>query len=198
MRRLVIAVVAMLCGVALVVGGAGSAHAATGVTINKISAPAVSPGAKVTVRPNISTVGSVKITKKFFSVYRSGSGQRIVLQKASALLGAGSYRVKTTVAYKIKKRSGKYGHTTTKTRWQTLVIATSTATCATAADADRLSPGDTKTAVDATLHSPGVLDWSQTEDGVLHEHWRYDYCGSEVQWVWASFDDGLLGDSWIE
>ncbi|WGT47593.1 hypothetical protein [Tessaracoccus lacteus] len=49
--------------------------------------------------------------------------------------------------------------------------------------------------MDAKLHSHGRLDYA---DGG-HEDWRYTYCGSDVQWVWVTFEDGVAVDTaWIE
>ncbi len=32
-----------------------------------------------------------------------------------------------------------------------------------------------------------------------HEEWRYTVCGSDVQWVWVTFEDGVAADTaWIE
>lgn len=32
-----------------------------------------------------------------------------------------------------------------------------------------------------------------------HEEWRYTICGSDVQWVWVTFEDGVAADTaWIE
>lgn len=198
MRRLAVLLAFMLAALVGIAGVAPSASAATGVTINRISAPEVSPGAKVRIRPNVSTAGPVKVTKKYLSVYRAGSDKRIVKNRKSAKLGAGTYKVKTTVKYKTKKRTGGYTATRSATRWQRLVITTSTATCATTADAARVRTGDGKATVAATLHSQGRLDWTTTTDGIQHEHWRYTLCGSQVQWVWVTFENGRVTDAWVE
>ncbi len=129
-------------------------------------------GAKTTIRPKVSTAGPVKITKKYFSVYRTTTGKRTVHKRKSATLAAGTYTIKTTVKYKIKKRSGMYTRACTTTRWQNLTIATTTATCATPADAHTIRPGDTKTTVAQKRRSPGRLDWTSTEGRTVHEHWR--------------------------
>ena len=198
MRRCLAVVIAVLFGLVGVAVAPVTATAATGVTIHRISAPAVVPGAKTTIRPNVSKVGPVKVTKKYFSVYRTSTGKRIVHKKGSATVGAGTYKIKTTVKYKIKKRSGKYTTTRTSTRWQKLTVATTTATCATPADAQTVRPRDTKTTVAQKLRSSGRLDWTSTENGVVHEHWRYTLCDSDVRWVWVTYENGHVSDYWIE
>jgi hypothetical protein len=198
MRRLWVVVASMVVGLLAASAAPAPATAATTVTIHRISVPAVSPGAKATVRPNVSKVGPVKITKRYFSIYQTSTGKSIVKSKKSAKLAAGTYQVKTTVKYKIKKRSGGYTATKKKTRWQRLVVTTSTGTCATPADAARLRPGDSKATVAGTLHSAGRLDWSTTTGGIVHEDWRYTLCGSAVQWVWVTYENNQVTDSWVE
>jgi len=101
------------------------------------------------------------------------------------------------MTYKIKKHSGEYTKTRTTTRWQKLAIATAAATCATPADAHTIRPGDTKTTVAQKLRSPGRLDWTSSENGIIHEHWRYPLCGSDVQSVWVTYQNGHVTDHWI-
>jgi hypothetical protein len=42
------------------------------------------------------------------------------------------------------------------------------------------------------------LDWTSSENGIIHEHWRYPLCGSDVQWVWVTYQNGHVTDHWIE
>ena len=101
------------------------------------------------------------------------------------------------MTYKIEKHSGEYTKTRTTTRWQKLAIATAAATCATPADAHTIRPGDTETTVAQKLRSPGRLDWTSSENGIIHEHWRYPLCGSDVQSVWVTYQNGHVTDHWI-
>ncbi len=130
-------------------------------------------GGRVKVAPNVSGVGAVTITSKYFTIWKS-SGTKIVSKKTSAWLSAGSYKVTTTVTWKVKKRSGGYYPSKTTTRTQPLVVAISTATCATTDDTKRVKTGDSKTVVSWKLYSAGSLEYA---DG-NHEDWRYALCGN--------------------
>lgn len=192
-RRVVGFIFALALGLMSVAVAAAPAEAATGVTINTITAAAVPPGGKVKVAPKISTVGEVEVTKKYFTIWKS-SGEKIVSKKTSAWLSAGRYQVKTTVTWKAKKRSGGYYPSTTTTRIQTLKVAVNTANCATVADAKRVNTGDSAKVVSWKLFSAGTLDYV---DG-SHEHWRYTLCDSTTQWVWVSYTTGKVTDIWVE
>jgi hypothetical protein len=190
-RRAVVA--SLILGLVWTGVAAIPAQAAQGATINTITAVPVPPGGKVRVTPNVSTAGKVVVTKRYFAIWNA-SGKKIVRKARSAWLAAGSYAVKTTVTYKVKKRSGGYYRAKTITRTQALVVTVSTANCATTADANRVKTGDTKKIVSWKLYSPGALD-STTGN---HEHWRYTLCDSTTQWVWVSYTKGKVKDVWVE
>jgi len=176
-----------------VAGAAAPAEAATGVTINKITAAAVPPGGKVKIAPKVSTVGEVKVTKKYFTI-RNSSGEKVVSKKTSAWLSVGRYQVKTTVTWNAKRRGGGYYPSQTTTRTQMVKVAVSTRNCATVADAKRVNTGDSEKVVSWKLFSAGTVDYT---DG-SHEHWRYTLCDSTTQWVWVSYATGKVTDIWVE
>jgi hypothetical protein len=193
MRTRVAVVASLILGLVWTGAAAAPAHAATGATINTITAAPVPPGGKVRVTPNVSTVGKVVVTRKYFTIWNV-SGKKIVKKAKSAWLSAGSYAVKTVVTYKVKKRSGGYYKARTITKTQPLVVEVSTANCATTADAGRVKTGDTKKVVSWKLYSRGSLDSTSG----THEHWRYTLCDSTTQWVWVSYTKGKATDVWVE
>jgi hypothetical protein len=193
MRIRTAVVASLILGLLWTGTAAAPAQAATGATINTITAAPVPPGGKVRVTPNVSTVGKVVVTKKYFTIWNA-AGKKVAKKARSVWLAAGSYAVKTVVSYKVKKRSGGYYKARTITRTQALVVEVSTATCATTADADRVKTGDTKKVVSWKLYSPGALDSTSG----THEHWRYTLCDSTTQWVWVSYTKGKVTDVWVE
>ena len=133
MRRiltLVVATVVSMFGIAAV---AAPAEAATGVTIRTIKAPTAAYLGTATVKPSVSTSGPVKVTSKTLTV-KSGS-KTLVSKKPSAKLKAGSYKLTTYVAYRVKK-NGKYGATKRASRSQSLIVKAGAKNCATMEDYD--------------------------------------------------------------
>ena len=193
MRTHIAVVASLILGLVWTGAAAGTADAATGATINTITAAPVPVGGQVKVKPNISTVGKVVVTRKYFTIWNA-AGKKIAKKAKSAWLVAGSYAVKTTLTYKVKKRSGGYYKAKTVTRTQGLVVETSTVTCATTADSQRVKTGDSKKIVSWKLYSPGALDYKAG----THEHWRYTLCDSTTQWVWVSYIKGKVTDVWVE
>jgi hypothetical protein len=126
--KLIRLVVAAVLAVSLAVLAAPffRADAATKpVTVHKIATKTVASGASATVRPNVSTVGQVKVTSKKLTV-KKGS-KTVAKNKSSVKLKAGSYAVTSTVKYKtyvVKGGKRKYAKTKTAKLSQTLVIKT--------------------------------------------------------------------------
>ncbi|MFD2840175.1 hypothetical protein ACFSYH_06290 [Populibacterium corticicola] len=95
------------------------------VKVAKIKSKKAAYGKKVTIKPNVTKKGKVKISSKLITV-KQGK-KTIVNKKKSAKLRAGTYRVTTTVKYKVATKSAEtskwvYGKTKTKNLTQTLKI----------------------------------------------------------------------------
>lgn len=93
------------------------------VAIRKISNKTVAPGKKAKIEPNIKTSGKAKITKKTITVKQGG--KTIAKNKKSVKLKVGTYKVTTTVKYKVKVTTGgktTWSKTKTKKISQTLKI----------------------------------------------------------------------------
>ncbi|WP_051259331.1 CAP domain-containing protein [Schaalia suimastitidis] len=85
------------------------------VTVKKIGTKKVASGKKVTVKANVKTSGKVKVTKRVITV-KQGS-KTLAKNKTSAKLKAGTYKVTTTVKYKVKvTKGGKSAWSKTKTK----------------------------------------------------------------------------------
>jgi hypothetical protein len=95
------------------------------VKVAKIKSKKAAYGKKVTIKPNVTNKGKVKISSKLITV-KQGK-KTIVNKKKSAKLRAGTYRVTTTVKYEVATKSAEtskwvYGKTKTKSLTQTLKI----------------------------------------------------------------------------
>ncbi|MGC3992601.1 MAG: hypothetical protein QM779_00465 [Propionicimonas sp.] len=165
------------------IGATVPAQAATAVTVPTIAPAPVPAGGKVLVKARASVQGEVKIVTKWISVWNS-AGTRIVTRKKSAWLAAGTYSVRTVVKYRVRKANGSLSGVLQRQRRQAVEVATTTATCATAQDAERVRIGDTHTIVYWKLYSHGTLDTR----GSNYERWKYPLCGSDTQWVWVEFN----------
>lgn len=94
------------------------------VSIKKIANKTVAKGKKATVKPSYKRTGQVKITSAKLSATKSGKS--VAKNKPSVKLGAGTYKIKQKVSYKL--RSGKgWGKTRSTTLSQTLKVSVSKA-----------------------------------------------------------------------
>lgn len=100
--RRVVATVAtsalILAGAAVASAPASAAAAKPTVTIGKIANKTVTKGKTTTVKPVVKTKGNVKVSSKTVTVTKAGKS--LAKNKKSAKLGAGKYKVTTTVKYK--------------------------------------------------------------------------------------------------
>lgn len=91
------------------------------VSIGKISTKTVAKGKKATIKPVLVKKGTTKIVSAKLSVTK---GKKTVAKnKSSVSLGAGSYRVKTTVKYKLK-HGKKWTGTWSQSSTQSLSVET--------------------------------------------------------------------------
>lgn len=94
------------------------------VTVKKLGNKTVAKGKKTTIKPSYKRSGKVKITSA--RLWVSKSGKSVAKNKASVSLGAGTYKVKQKVSYKL--RSGKgWGKTRSTTLNQTLKVSVAAA-----------------------------------------------------------------------
>ncbi|MCB0912257.1 MAG: hypothetical protein KDB60_11645 [Propionibacteriaceae bacterium] len=195
MRKPVLIVSSLILGLVWSGAATGTAQAAPVVTIPTISPAPVPTDGKVKVKAQVSTRGNVKIVKKWISVWNE-DGKRIAKHRRSTWLPAGTYTVKTLVKYRVRYRSGALSAIKKKVRRQSVVVETTTQTCATAQDAARVRIGDTEGIVYWKLYSHGTLDWKAAD----YERWKYALCGSDTQWVWVEYNAlGKVRDAaWVE
>jgi len=94
--------------------GIAAAKKAAPVTIKKIGNETVKGNAKATIKPSYAKAKNVKITSAVLNVTK---GKKTVAKnKKSVKLAAGTYKVKTTVKYKLK------GKTSTVSKTQNLTV----------------------------------------------------------------------------
>lgn len=199
MRRtltLVVATVVSMFGIAAV---AAPAEAATGVTIRTIKAPTAAYLGTATVKPSVSTSGPVKVTSKTLTV-KSGS-KTLVSKKPSAKLKAGSYKLTTYVAYRVKK-NGKYGATKRASRSQSLTVKAGAKNCATMEDYDSVvtvemySEDETETIteddVDTAASAARKLSSKGTSEAKVTLGDLYDYAVEEGEDDVADFAQSMI------
>lgn len=94
--------------------GVVAAKKAPAITIHKIAGKTVKGAAKATIKPSVKAAKGVKVTSKVLTV-KQGK-QTVAKNKPSVALRAGTYRVTTSVAYKVGRKK------LTASRTQALVI----------------------------------------------------------------------------
>jgi hypothetical protein len=93
------ALVAAGLSASLVGVSATTAEAADSVKIRKFGSYSVTKGHKTTIKAKIDARGNVRIGTPVMDVWNK-KGKRIVVKKPRARLGAGTYKVRTTVKYR--------------------------------------------------------------------------------------------------
>ena len=114
-------------GASLLVAPAAASEPTPKVTVKKIASKKAAYGKSVTITPNVSKAGKVKISSKLLTVKKGST--TVASKKTSVKLKAGTYKVTTTVKYKVGTKKNAttwvYGSTKTKTLTQTLKITQS-------------------------------------------------------------------------
>lgn len=197
MKRVITLALTLVLAVGGSVAIAGPAQAATGVTIKTIPSKGVAHGGKTTIKPLVKTSGKVRISSKLLTV-KAGS-RTVASKKSSVRLGGGTYKVTTTVKYKVKAGK-KYGKVKTKKRTQSLRVteaAPKPRTCATYAEFQSVRfdfeypeyLGDPEAVVAAKLHNNGtVSSFSDYGDYTIFFK-DYPVCGSGS--ISVGFFDGF-------
>lgn len=99
MKRMLTVLVAAGLSVSLVGASATTAQAADSVKIRKFGSYSVTKGHKTTIKAKTDARGNVRIGTPVMDVWNK-KGKRIVVKKPRARLGAGTYKVRTTVKYR--------------------------------------------------------------------------------------------------
>lgn len=101
MLKLRTAAIAIAATASLVTATATTAEAASSVTIHSIKGKTIKKTAKTTIRPKVSHKAHVRVTSKTITVKKSG--HTVVDHRTSARLKPGTYRVTTSVAFKVSR-----------------------------------------------------------------------------------------------